>query len=540
MTDISIFGNIACKATFILATAFLVAPFLRRASAAARHLLWAQALITVVLLPLAVSSVPAWNAGRVFTASPSIQKDGSSMDAPVRHAAISGNHKAAAEPSVVWWLWLWTAGCAIAATRFIRATLRTRSVVRRAKLMGCAKAIVEEIAPVLGIRRDVLVLKSAELPVPFAWGVLRPVVVLPEAAANWPEARTRAVLWHELTHIRRHDVLAQALAQVACCLYWFHPLAWLASSRLRQEREFACDDAVLAAGVMPQEYATALIDLARALALHKGALAEAPAITEGHHLESRVRALFDRSRNRRPISMKSARAIKVALLALLLPVASIGIQADVDRASVAGIVMDPSGARIPHATVTADHQHGANRETTRCNAAGEYRFSGIPAGEYVLKFASTEFAPTSMNIVLKAGEAARVDARLDLGSASEAITVTGRKPSSALPSGTATGQQIRLGGTVRPVKLIHQVQPDYPAGLQRLGVEGTVMIRAVISINGEVLSPEVISAGVDARLAQLALDAVKQWRYEPSLLNGEPVETASIVTIDFALQSGAQ
>jgi TonB family protein len=71
-------------------------------------------------------------------------------------------------------------------------------------------------------------------------------------------------------------------------------------------------------------------------------------------------------------------------------------------------------------------------------------------------------------------------------------------------------------------------------------VQGTVVIRAVISKDGEVLSPQVVSAGVDRRLARLALDAVKQWRYQPSLLNGRPVETVTTVTIDFALDSQGQ
>jgi hypothetical protein len=82
----------------------------------------------------------------------------------------------------------------------------------------------------------------------------------------------------ELTHIRRYDLVAQALGQVACCLYWFHPLAWMAASRLRKERELACDDVVLAAGVPPHEYAADLVDLARGLAGRRRAWVSAPAM----------------------------------------------------------------------------------------------------------------------------------------------------------------------------------------------------------------------------------------------------------------------
>jgi TonB family protein len=378
------------------------------------------------------------------------------------------------------------------------------------------------------------------MPVPLAWGILRPVVVLPEAAARWPEARIRVVLWHELTHIRRYDLAAQLLGQVACCLYWFQPLAWMAARRLRQERELACDDVVLAAGVPPHEYAADLVDLARGLAGRRRAWVSTPAMAEACDLESRVRALFDRSRNRRPLGKKTVWAIEASMLAVLLPIASVVVQAQADRGSLAGVVMDPSGARVPGTRVTANHRGGTNKETTRSNAAGEYRFNAVPAGEYVLEFGSPGFALTKVAAAVAAGQTARVDATLELGSVSELITIAGQKPPTVTPNETGTRERIRVGGNVQPVKLIRQVRPDYPADLQQLGVQGTVVIRAVISKDGDVLSPQVVSASADARLAQLALDAVKQWRYQPSLLNGQPVETATTVTIDFALDSHVQ
>ena len=61
-----------------------------------------------------------------------------------------------------------------------------------------------------------------------------------------------------------------------------------------------------------------------------------------------------------------------------------------------------------------------------------------------------------------------------------------------------------------------------------------MIIRAVVSKEGKVLSPKVVNT-VDERLAQLALDAFKQWRYAAALLNGQPVETLTTVTIDFTL-----
>ena len=68
---------------------------------------------------------------------------------------------------------------------------------------------------------------------------------------------------HELTHIKRADRRTQAIAQLACAIYWFNPLVWYAAAGLARERERACDDEVLRFGATPSAYATLLLDLAR-------------------------------------------------------------------------------------------------------------------------------------------------------------------------------------------------------------------------------------------------------------------------------------
>lgn len=87
--------------------------------------------------------------------------------------------------------------------------------------------------------------------------------MLPPSAAGWSAESRRAALVHELMHIRRGDRRTQAVAQLACALYWFNPLVWYAASALARERERACDDEVLRHGAKPSAYASLLLDLAR-------------------------------------------------------------------------------------------------------------------------------------------------------------------------------------------------------------------------------------------------------------------------------------
>ena len=146
-----------------------------------------------------------------------------------------------------------------------------------------------------------------------------------------------------------------------------------------------------------------------------------------------------------------------------------------------------------------------------------------------------------LDAAVEAGKAARVDATLNVGEVSETVVVKGQKPAGATPAVTppapmaSAPQRIRVGGNVQAAKLVRMARPQYPADLQQLGIQGTVVMRAVISTTGDLLIVEAIHADGDARLVKAALDAVRQWKYQPTLLNGQPVEVATTITVDFQL-----
>lgn len=199
-----------------------------------------------------------------------------------------------------WLAGLWVAGL------FAVLSVYGRSLLQRRRLEGEAFRVCEgpvfdmamQLGRDLGIRRRIVLLAGPAEIMPMTWGVVRPRVLLPARAAGWPAPRLRAVLMHELAHVKRFDYVVRVCAWWACALHWFNPLVWLAARRLRLEGELACDDHVLRRGTLPSDYASQLLAVARSLRPRRlvGVLSLPMARTS--QLGHRVQAALDPARGR--------------------------------------------------------------------------------------------------------------------------------------------------------------------------------------------------------------------------------------------------
>jgi soluble lytic murein transglycosylase-like protein len=160
-------------------------------------------------------------------------------------------HRSAAERELV-------LRCAILAMLVLSAVAATTqaSLLWLAGIAVMAVRLATSVRAVYSIRsREVRIgrvsIRVADVPTAMTWGVLRPVIVLPEL--------DRTILRHELAHVRRGDALVLVFAEITKALQWFNPLVWLAVKRLRAESERACDDAVVASGIAPAEVADRLV-----------------------------------------------------------------------------------------------------------------------------------------------------------------------------------------------------------------------------------------------------------------------------------------
>ena len=129
----------------------------------------------------------------------------------------------------------------------------------------------------------------------------------------------------------------------------------------------------------------------------------------------------------------------------------------------------------------------------------------------------------------------------DASPSSKLDEMTGTVPESRTTGSVAEGSdavrplRMRVSRGVAQSLLLKKVQPIYPDDARRAGLQGGVVLKALINTNGDVKDPTIVSG--DSAFAPAALEAVKQWKYRPYLLNGQPVELVTEITIAFQLQT---
>ena len=364
------------KGIVLLAGVTLAVFALRRSAAAARHWLWFLGMTGLLALPLLSAALPRWDvevpaslaarwtkqgtraADPAYASAPVAQvteqpsrvreapshasgvsearvaRERSAIEvgekrerpsAAARQEASLGGLRAEAPrapsapgfslPPAALLIGVWGIGAALLLGSLAASLLAVARLGARSANFprGRVTELTERMRLGMGIETPVRVLQGDPGAMPMSWGLRRPVILLPEGADRWHNGRLVSVLLHELSHVRRRDCFSQIVAEVALALHWPNPLAWLAARRLRVEREHACDDAVVAAGARPSDYAEELVSLARGFQTAPRSTMAAVAMARPVHLAARIRVLLQERRAR---GLSAAAALACAGLAL--------------------------------------------------------------------------------------------------------------------------------------------------------------------------------------------------------------------------------
>jgi HEAT repeat protein/beta-lactamase regulating signal transducer with metallopeptidase domain len=432
-TMMSLVVGSAVKSTVILGLAATGAIWLRRGSAASRHLAWQLGLVGVLVLPVVMRLSPLqYEIPLPFTfARPAAPADNVEPADPQAGANVSfdvnqraAEHKAsdatantvpnvagssvespsnASAPARNWLRWLvtiWVVGVVAVLGRFALGLLLARWYTRRAKPLDAVEwaSLNETMSFAVGLGHPVRLLKSARAATPMTYGVLNPVVLLPRDADEWPEERRRIVLLHELAHVHRLDSLTHIFANLACAVYWFNPLVWITAARLRAEAERACDDWVLRAGMRASTYADHLLDMVRTIGRLHTPVAALP-MAQRSTFEGRLLAILEPGINRSGLTRGQAVLLTSIIALVVFPLAAL--------APAAGSKNDlnvPVG--IVNVVDTTKHKSKSKVEHYEVSG-GQVREQQQQATVRKEKGWLTETVSNALELVLGKGEAAR-------------------------------------------------------------------------------------------------------------------------------------
>ena len=545
------------KMSLIVLTALAVSMMLRKRSAALRHWVLAAGVACAAASPILTSIVPAWTLPLGTPAPFTAYDDAASAGTPgvatrqettgagvsrqlARSAAVGAGQAFNARDVLPV---LRTGGIAISLAILLIGILRLGWIATHARELTAGRWVdlTTEISGIYRLRRRVTILQSDHPSLLVTWGLARPKVILPSSADEWSDDRARVVMSHELAHISRGDWIVQLSAELLRAFYWFNPLMWIACRRLRLESEHACDDEVMSRGVEGSDYATHLIELARALNRGRYTWYPAPAMARPSSLERRVRAMLNTGLDRGPLTGAARALIFVLLLGITAAVAA----AQSGFFTFTGRIADEQGRDVQGVKIVLANEARQAKYEVKTGADGRFEFVGLPPGDYALEAQGMGFQSLKDMLTVSSQNLQRTYT-LKLGRLQETIYVrfSPSDPPSPGPSDTpVVSAEVPMpprkecavsteGGRIVPPKKIRDAIPYYPTALRGTAPVETIQLEALIGPDGYIANVTVIG---DAQpdLAQSAMAAVREWRFTETLLNCKPVEVMMTVTVNF-------
>jgi TonB family protein len=608
--------------TALIAGAGLTTLWLVRLEAPAVRYLMLRALLAICLtLPLVQPRVAV---------QPDVQK---STSTGIAIAVVPGQARAATTTTPAQWLMSWPS--VIAAVILLGASARSMWIavgiaklrrLRRAGALAEASADHEDLQGVIAARATIRYVRELAQPVTF--GFRAPVILLPTAVRDQPPAIQRAVLAHELWHVRRRDWLWTLGEEGLRAVLWFHPAVWSLLSRIQSAREEVVDELTVLTTGSRRTYVNALL----AFADSSPSMA-APAFARRKHLVRRLVLISKEA----VMSGRRVAASSAALGAVVLFTSWYSVQAFPMRgeeqlpADAASVVPGPLERQakpitpenpiprrtynVPAADPAGLEEIGAGGTVTmritldNTGHVAETRAVRVvyrqkdsltvnipdPTRENLDRLAQGTYKGSSSDKSISMQKAAE-NVETMIGSATQAVRqwqyappadgpiaftvpihfgapppppppppppgvtahglstpppppppppATSPRPGRMAPppppppppdwaSQDANDPPMRVGGTIKPPVKLKNVNPAYPPEAQDAKVQGVVIIEARIERDGTVSRARVLRS--IPMLDDAAVEAVKQWEFTPTLLNGAPVPVMMTVTVNFTLQ----
>lgn len=389
------------------------------------------------------------------------------------------------------------------------------------------------------------ILWSSDVRHPVTFGVFRPVILLPVAIKAIDLPAQRAIVAHELHHVRRRDWAWVIAEEVVRSAFWFHPAMWWLVSRVQLARETVVDELSILATNARRTYLDTLLAFADDMSL-----TSSPAFSARRHLFHRVMLLSKEG------GMSSIR-IAVTSCALLAALAAGSWTAVIAfPLHGAAVVQDQAPPRDPigadaHVRRAQEFWEKATKDTSltpaqkldtvlkgiaaadRALATNPYHRDALIWKTSLLRLQALDAEPAQREVLIKDAELLRKIAlalsepQQSGGNVMEFMPREYKQVVDQL-------MPVRLGGDIKPPKKVYDVKPAYPPMAQVERVQGVVIVEAVLDSSGRVAAARVLRS--IPLLDDAALEAVRQWQFEPPLVDGQPRAVLMTTTVNFKLQ----
>ena len=411
-------------------------------------------------------------------------------------------------------------------------------------------------------------LEHREQASPAAFGVFGAAVVLPSTFSTFDVSMQQAIICHELIHVKRRDAAAVIIEELCVAFLWCHPWIWWLRSRIRMEREHAVDEQVVEHLGDRAGYVRCLVKMSgHDLAPHLSA-----GMLEARELRARIDWILEEA----PMTRRSSALRLLALVVTAFGAAGLSVRAVPLRAQT---MVDGAPNTFFHVAVPADRfrsplRQSADAATMRravkvpmleypegalakgiggavfvdlaVNASGEVTTAAIVTGPDELRDAAfkaamgVKFEPASATSAIRIS----VDYRIRSDSAAVGISWWDGSSTRRILRSTAgwnrdasavVWEQNAVRRDVWPPRKLKDVAPEFPAAARAAGVQGIVVLDADVDEHGHVTAVRLLRS--IPLLDEAAIDAVRQWQYEPTVESGTAVPVTITVTVNFTLRA---
>lgn len=572
------FSNVvawAIQVGCVALAALAVSALFRVRHPATRYAFWRAVLALCLLLPW-VPMPRAVSASGAVSVVTSVVAEGRGVPGPVDEVPFD---------------WAGVAFALIGAGAGVRVAWLAFGYTRLRRLRRAGiSAADHEFSPVqaaLGTRADIRYVREVRQPVTF--GLTRPVVLLPEALRGGAAATRHAIAAHELVHVRRRDWCWVITEELVRSVLWFHPVMWWLISRVQHTREEVVDAKVVALTGRRREYVEALLAFADGVPL-----APAPAFARRRQLFRRIVLLSTED------VMSLRRTVVSALVMLFVVLAAVAAaartfplrasEAASAQSSLAALLQPPgpfeqSARRVTDENAVPKRLYGDEPQFPQAatgkdtSAAVTLRVTVDPAGNVAeVRLGGVTFSRGDISGTVSAGgfdqfvakavfknasgmvitaESMRPMLEAFIESAADAVSrwhfeaprdgavtflTTAYFNNGEVSTASASAQRaavkadgaLRVGGNVTPPLKVKDVKPVYPPEAKEAGVQGVVIAEVRVEPDGRVGDATILRSipALDAA----ALDAIRQWEFVPTHLNGVAVPVIMTVTIQFTMQ----